>query len=1022
MVKRKEQDRVQNKTGSTPRKGNKQKQTKPSEQDQATKMESKSKATENKNVDECAENPGTKRTGVSTETSASKHSPAVETNNNNHNNYVEDEADPTIRLKAHGSILQRNARFNTTCKPNKYKTWSERTTHMQGITQRKSEQNESLKTKNTPAGEDKSNQVTKRSSPRFKDNDEVINIPNRNQELNADTASEEDTEAEEKEVEENAETELFKQDYNPNLAETLNNISAIYTASDSESDLESVQLVDTTFGSDNPDDDDTAELIATTRRNIFERKTQEMEEKRARQDKSQTINGEIHAITPATKNKIQTNNQNIDEEILDSSYSSESSNTQEGSKETNDNKESDMETDDSSKDSNQDADESMLLPKQLEPMLNQQTDETEEDQDFQPVLSKATKKKQSKNTKQNKITTEPETWSDIRYGILVKLQPSEEPLKAFAQIVKKLLRALQEQIHPDIYIGTWDPQVEGDTKKFWKKPQDVPVGNILDRIHFFNFFGTFVNPKRKQEDKLFLKLRIVTPTPNALPLPLKDIGKEFSDLFEEKINVKIYKNPYACQAVKVVTIGWLWGSTKTMNELVLLPAIKEALKMPTNVQIGLQWRTIKMDNRKTYQWGEDKTAPPQALHIDIDQNYAGLYAEKAAMLWKKGSKKKVCHLNLRLVPCFGGYQAIAMDDKQRESTLMLAQKQHYFINEYLTNITTEHIQALDVSVSKEDPTTLRMYLMGRSPNEHLTQRLFVSVDKSWRAGNDYTLPTPKKYAHQSSRILNNMIPECLATYGSDASKWFSTTGLLVYKNVIWDKKSGKTTSSKADETTALVNEMDVFGMGYDWKTNDTSQKTNSRPMQNTSETKLPPLKDIIAQRATIKDVQSLGSVFGRNKDDDTIATQGTLKPAHNPNAAIGTKIMFSAETLDHEEHSNGSIGMSTAGMTTGTTRIALQEMKNLNKKLQAEVAMLYDKQQLAAEDNSSNIESDGAISVMTTHTTKAALIAAQNEMEAMKLEMEELKRFKTQQSLKTLEAPVQGASSGAIADGAGHNN
>ena len=169
-------------------------------------------------------------------------------------------------------------------------------------------------------------------------------------------------------------------------------------------------------------------------------------------------------------------------------------------------------------------------------------------------------------------------------------------------------------------------------------------------MQLFNFFGKIVNPKRQQEDKLFLQIRLVTPTPKDLPIPLQDIGKEFSELIEEKFQVKIFRNPYACQAAKTATIGWLWGSTKTMPDDKLMPAIRKQLGIPKEVAAGLQWRTIKEVTGRNYKWGENDAPPPQALHFDMDDDYAPLYAEKAAKFWRKHAKQKSLDYTFDLFP------------------------------------------------------------------------------------------------------------------------------------------------------------------------------------------------------------------------------------------------------------------------------------------------------------------------------------------------------------------------------------
>ena len=288
-------------------------------------------------------------------------------------------------------------------------------------------------------------------------------------------------------------------------------------------------------------------------------------------------------------------------------------------------------------DSTNEADISALYPKNLDSTLEKLDD------GFTKVQNK-----RQKNLKQTNIPTDQSTWTDIRYGYMVKLPATDEPLKKFAETLKKLLKLLQEQVHKNLYLGMWNPSDQPDATQYWKTPKDIPAGNIADRMHFFNFCGKYVNPARKKEDKLFLKIRLVTPTPQALPIPLKDIGKELSELIEEKLNVKIFKNPYACQAAKTATMGWLWGSTKSMADDVLTPAIKKELNIPSTVAFGIQWRTIKEANGYNYKWGDNDSPPPQALHLDIGHNFSGTFSEKAANLWKKGAQKKILSLHLHI--------------------------------------------------------------------------------------------------------------------------------------------------------------------------------------------------------------------------------------------------------------------------------------------------------------------------------------------------------------------------------------
>ena len=83
-----------------------------------------------------------------------------------------------------------------------------------------------------------------------------------------------------------------------------------------------------------------------------------------------------------------------------------------------------------------------------------------------------------------------------------------------------------------------------------------------------------------------------------------------TEIIEDKFKLKIFRNPYACQSAKTATIGWLWGSTKTMADNKLMPEIRKLLTIPTEVAAGLQWRTIKDIDRKNYKWENNGKPPP----------------------------------------------------------------------------------------------------------------------------------------------------------------------------------------------------------------------------------------------------------------------------------------------------------------------------------------------------------------------------------------------------------------------------
>jgi hypothetical protein len=118
------------------------------------------------------------------------------------------------------------------------------------------------------------------------------------------------------------------------------------------------------------------------------------------------------------------------------------------------------------------------------------------------------------------------------------------------------------------------------------------------------------------------------------------MGQELSESVKYKMTVCLAKNPCACQAIRTECIGWLFGATKAVDSKTFVPALRLKLKIPAYVPIGIQWRIIKNENKKNYDWTEDKF-PPQALHLDIDNNHTTRYNEAAAKLWKKGATNRV---------------------------------------------------------------------------------------------------------------------------------------------------------------------------------------------------------------------------------------------------------------------------------------------------------------------------------------------------------------------------------------------
>ena len=1037
MTKRKDSVNTVEPKGTTPRKGDKKKQTKATGKSKKDQTNAEIQEANEAKKAMTAENPGTKNTQDATPNSKKANSPPVGTNNHNEKNYSEHEGDP---LKQKNYNMATGAATTQQANPPIVKrSISEQRAELLALVQNnsatQSSPNRNQSPKHNPDNSEQRRRSTRLKTTSIVSETEKTTKIQKNKKNQTHKQKEDERikevqahiarlEAELKLQQATEDAEVDSDDSVSNDSESEENDNRNDTddkSNNSDEDTNSSSIASPNLNLDDydPDDDDTAELLEATRKSMQSNKIQERLKNTA-------------TITPASKTTT-TKEQGSEISSIDISEESDSEN--------------EMELDEQEQEVYNEMDESAMEPKILDDILAQDThtnkkkikkvqiaenqkddkqqtqqeeeetdDEEQQDNDgFTKVLPK------KKKTTQTKIPTDIASYADIRFGFMVKIPSAEEPLKLFSEKMKQVFKFLQTQIHKNLYIGCWNPKDQSQNIPLWEKPKDIPNGGIGDRMQLFNFFGKIVNPKRQQEDKLFLQIRLVTPTPNDLPIPLQDIGKEFSELIEEKFQVKIFRNPYACQAAKTATIGWLWGSTKTMPDDKLMPAIRKQLGIPKEVAAGLQWRTIKEVTGRNYKWGENDAPPPQALHFDMDDDYAPLYAEKAAKFWRKHAKQKILGLHLRLVPCFGSAQAMAMDDCHRENTMLLAQKQLFFINSYVTTINTPHIQTLDTPLSSENDMTLRRYIMSVPPEGFITQRLFVNIDKSWKQGNDYIGTTPKKYVDQARRTLNNMIPACLAKYGQGAEKWFTTTGLLVYKDVQFDTQTGTTTSKQAEETEKLVNEQDIFGMGEIWKESldptaqDSSRPTDTPPANTPNDT----MSKILQSRALSNDIQSLGSVYNRNKDDDTIATHASKNNMNSFQPATDTLVEFDVTNMEistqknSQQSMNHSMGMSTAGQTTGTTRLKVKELEQLNKQLQLENQQLYEAQ----------LEESSVITSHTTKTTKAKLSAAEIELQELKTQMAEqaklLQSFAQLQQAGKLVVATPSPPAGAVSDGIG---
>ena len=281
-----------------------------------------------------------------------------------------------------------------------------------------------------------------------------------------------------------------------------------------------------------------------------------------------------------------------------------------------------------------------------------------------------------------------------------------------------------------------------------------------------------------------------------------------------------------------------------------------------------------------------------------------------------------------------------MTDDIRADAKTLAERQYFFVKEHLRSMEYHFISLLDTPISSDNPMTLRRAMMARAPKDRPASRLIHNIDQSWNQPSKYIVTTVVGREEEANRFLTNLIPEILHMHGPTASKWFSSQGLTVYKDVQWNPKKGTTSSTNSRASAAMVEE-DLWGLGPQWKSIADKATPNVRPDANQLDhtSKTPPQattspSPIQERLAGDKSIASFRDTFGRDRDSDdgkeaaAAAAAEAAKPAED---LSGTQFEFSTDQLarEHERAMNGSESdgksMSTAGKTTGSTRLALKE-------------------------------------------------------------------------------------------------
>lgn len=187
------------------------------------------------------------------------------------------------------------------------------------------------------------------------------------------------------------------------------------------------------------------------------------------------------------------------------------------------------------------------------------------------------------------------TFKTCRYAAQLLVPAHAEPVKKAGEMLQEAFREIQRQAGKQVWLAAWH---SADDSLVCKKPSELPKGiTVKDRDLFTRLLDNYMVITPNVEQRLFLKLHFVTQSPDALQISLPDIGQKVEAL-EDRFSLTINSYPNPCQSSRVSTLGWLFGSIKTMDGDMLTKIIRETLKIPPHIALGVQWRTITDKSEK----------------------------------------------------------------------------------------------------------------------------------------------------------------------------------------------------------------------------------------------------------------------------------------------------------------------------------------------------------------------------------------------------------------------------------------
>ena len=605
-------------------------------------------------------------------------------------------------------------------------------------------------------------------------------------------------------------------------------------------------------------------------------------------------------------------------------------------------------------------------------------------------------------------------YASIRFSFRVVVPFCKKPLEEFSTIIQKLLKAVHSELGKGVGIGNWD---DGFGTTIFRKVSDIPTGEkpAEARLTFANMFSIFVSPRQGDNKEgtskviKFLKIRFKWLRTTKLKVAPKDFGSTLMGVMEELgLPVNISYSPFCYQCPNWVHYGWLLFSTKSINQDTFQPAMRKMLGIPDHVACGVTWRTIKDPNGVQYKWDE-KIAPPQAWHLEIEEEYAVQFHQRVANLFKKGSSKRVNGIQLRLVPCFSGYHnELIYAASTKDSCVIGARNQQKFCR----RIKFKHssfIMALDYpDPDCATPYTLRDYLMSRSPDGCVISRVFHNVDPTWNKPGHFSFTfTPSNGVH-AAKAIARMIPECMYHHPNAVKFWFTGSALLAHANSTWDpdKKEAKT---NAHTCIAAIIDEDLWNMDEWSDDEDTTKVSATKDEKESSKAKtkviLSEIPATMSEYQGADDLKSFGPALGRVRTDKSIEADNTVAVERKTAIDFDKAALEKASAESKEEDGMDDMSMSTMAKTTGTTRLKLKMSQEKTAEVSKENRLMKEKMEELEEEKRQREEADAI----------AAEALMKSETEHLKYKDEIAKMTKLIEQMQRKQAPVKDST--AIANG-----